>query len=468
MTHTLRHGIRAVKKLLELDQVSRITLTSVCVVSVPVGILESAMTAPIPPSPHASEQRPATASDRPASDAVAVPAARDALWVSLTRMPTPEDVEVTAAQSPYVARLLAQWRAWVPASERDGTGDVEDFWEMAARLDAALASPVTDLYLAVAGVPVRHLCFAGDDAIVEEDNTVTTVGEWVLAADLSREDEDSLVAQINAGSLLYYGPYTRFSRLEFAGLNPADQYPHSQWFNCHAGRDVLLAGYFPLSADENNRMPEPGEKRVEDVMAMFATYGYTEVIIKMVRAKHGMWRIPTSTDPEANREVLINRLGWSLIGVEGSANTMLVQQIVPMRFEYRVFIVDGLPVTGAGCVEEHTPLHANPETPFSPLVRENRRYTLPASEDESEFFALSEPAVPEPVQSRPEVVERLVKFAGDVAHDLSMDGSPFGRAYVLDVALDDEDVPLLIEANGITNAGLYASDPRRVVRALVR
>jgi hypothetical protein len=413
------------------------------------------MTSSTPPTPSAHPSNPDAMAPR-----------RDALWVSLIAFSTPPEVEATAAGSPYATHLLDQWRTWVGTSERDGTGDTEDFWEMAARLDAALSAPVTDLYVDVAGRPLRHLCFAADDAVVEVDDTVTVAGEWLLAAELDDDEAESLREQVVDGRLMHYGPLARFSAFEMANLNPADQYPRSQWFNCHAGRDVLLAGYFPLTADENNRLPAEGEKRVEDVMAMFASYGYEEVMVKMVRAKHGMWRVPASVDTSVNRDVLLDRLGWSLIGVEGSPDTMLVQQVVPMRFEYRVFVVDGRPVTGAGCVEEHTPLHADPSTAFSPLVREHRGYTIPGSDAEAEVLAVSEPEQPEAVQSRPDVVERLVAFATEVAADITADGSPWGRAYVIDVALDDEDVPLLIEANGLTNAGLYASDPRLVVRAL--
>lgn len=413
------------------------------------------MTSPTEPS-HPSLLR-AAASDVPP---------RDALWVSLLAMSTPPDADAVAAACPAAARMLSSWRDWMGASPRDGSGDVEDFWEMAARLDAALAAPLTDLYLDVPGRPVRHLCFAANDVTIRADDTITVAGKWVYVADLDTETAQDFRRQVIAGSLLHYGPLSRFSTLEVANLNPADSYARSQWFNCHAGRDVLLAGYFPLAAEEHNRLPAVGEKRVEEVMAMFASYGYAEVMVKTVRAKKGLWRVPASTDPAVNRAVLLRRLGWSLIGVEGSADTLLVQQIVPMRFEYRVFVVDGHPVTGAGCIEEHTPLYADPATSFSPLVREHRRYTVPGSEDEAELLATADPTPTEPLQARPDVVERLVAYAGEVAAEIAADGSPWGRGYVIDVALDDEDTPLLIEANGLTNAGLYATQPHLVVRAL--
>lgn len=42
-----------------------------------------------------------------------------------------------------------------------------------------------------------------------------------------------------------------------------------------------------------------------------------------------------------------------------------------MQYEYRVFVVGGQAVTGAGAVEEHTPLD-NRQTAFSTLLRRDR------------------------------------------------------------------------------------------------
>jgi hypothetical protein len=126
----------------------------------------------------------------------------------------------------------------------------------------------------------------------------------------------------------------------------------------------------------------------------------------------------------------------------------MVQESVPMRFEYRVFVVGHVPVTGAGCVEERTPLDRDPAEAFDPTVREHRG------------------APDEPACARPQVRDTLVSFARLVAAELHRE-VPAMRDYVLDVALDDGDRPLVVELNARENAGFFACDPWTVVAALV-
>jgi hypothetical protein len=123
-----------------------------------------------------------------------------------------------------------------------------------------------------------------------------------------------------------------------------------------------------------------------------------------------------------------------------------VQGFTPMRFEYRFFIVDGLPVTGAGCITAHTPANHRWE-PFDTRVQEHRGDpTSPVIEDGA-------------------LVRRLTTFAASVAKQWMAERPELGTA-VIDVALDEHDEPLVVEFNGILNAGLYASDPRAVTVAL--
>jgi hypothetical protein len=56
-------------------------------------------------------------------------------------------------------------------------------------------------------------------------------------------------------------------------------------------------------------------------------------------------------------------------------------------------------------------------------------------------------------------VYRATELAADV---------PAMRDSVLDVALDHAGQPLVVELNGRSNAGFYASDPHALVAALTR
>lgn len=155
-----------------------------------------------------------------------------------------------------------------------------------------------------------------------------------------------------------------------------------------------------------------------------------------------------------------------------------------MTYEYRLFIVDGRPVTGAGCIVEHTPLfadHRPGSSPFSPLVRRKRGVSLTAIEDELDEFTIEdldsgtwadESASADPsrggdIENAPGLVTQLVEFGAALVAEGLTDGV-LPRAYVLDVALNEGNgKPLAIEVNGLSNSGLYASKPWIVTRALL-
>lgn len=312
--------------------------------------------------------------------------------------------------------LLEQWRRYMPHHPNDDRGDPEDFWEMAARLDAALHSGADRVYL-----------YDGNRKAEDRARDAAT-RHWVPIG--------VLFEQVRTGQTLPYGPVGEFSPLERLVDRRADRYQTTTTFTDNAGRKMILAGFRPNTGIE-----------LADAMADLAADGYDEAIIKAVRAKHGLWRVPISPNPAVNEETLFQHLDWALIQNEGSPATYLVQQVIDMTHEYRLFIVDGHPVTGAACIEEHTPLDANPGDQFSPLVRARRGTNDPIVTDRA-------------------IVDRLLRFGRTVTSQATLEGS-MPRAYVLDVALS-ADKPVVVEMNSIENAGLYASDPLRVTQALLR
>lgn len=136
--------------------------------------------------------------------------------------------------------------------------------------------------------------------------------------------------------------------------------------------------------------------------------------------------------------------GIALMSVMDEPDGLLVQEAITMRFEYRCWVVDGRPVMGAGAIGELTPLDSRGAR-FDDLVAEHRGGSAPAS--------------------GPEVVRRLVATARHFA-DLARAEVPDMSEYVVDVALDEEDRPVVIELNSWQNAGLYASAPLHLYKAL--
>ena len=187
----------------------------------------------------------------------------------------------------------------------------------------------------------------------------------------------------------------------------------------------------------------------------------------MASAKAGIWRVAPDPDPDSflglvahqNRDdagqigtgcdhehdPVIDGLWGDLLRFEEQRDHYLVSAHVPMRHEYRVFVVDGVPVCGAGCLVERTPLdHYPAHGPFDPFTRADR-------------YDHDEPA-----QARPGLVAELVEAARPVAAALRAAGCSH---CVVDMARGPAG-PVLVEVNGLENAGLYACDPYAVAAAM--
>lgn len=181
--------------------------------------------------------------------------------------------------------------------------------------------------------------------------------------------------------------------------------------------------------------------------------GAHDAVVKMGTRKGGIARVPLSPSlDEMRREVFSNEvLSWSATPDAAPANGFLVQEWIPMEFEYRVFIVDGIPVTGAGCIEEHTPLDRASGTSFDTRVRRVRGNDIAGASDTR-------------VVDDPSRVARYRDFARTVASEL-----PEGQAtVVMDVATDARSGnTVVVEFNTLPNSGLYASDAHLLHRRLL-
>ncbi|WIB65860.1 ATP-grasp domain-containing protein [Curtobacterium sp. MCBD17_040] len=311
------------------------------------------------------------------------------------------------------ANFRRTWAEHIEPVTQPGADDFEDFYEEAARLDAALWA-----------FRPRHVWMAE-----YREGTARNLGTG------------EVVPLVQVQHLRRYGgqPSTGSTGLpELVSEYEVERYHRFQAFRNHAGRPLVLAGT-DLHGD--------GLELV-DAVRQVAAQGYREVVVKVTRAKYGIAAIdiaPHHTDADIEA-ALSDGLDWALVSQGGRPDAFLVQGRVPMRFEYRVFVVGGVPVTGAGCIEEHTPANHRWDR-FDTRVREHR----------------SDPH--SPVVEDPVLVRRLVQFAGEVAKQWKAERPDLGTA-VIDVALDGEGEPLVVEFNGLLSSGLYASDPRAVTVAV--
>ena len=350
----------------------------------------------------------------------------------------PEDA--TVAQVSYAEHLWAVRNESLGAHRLDGSGDPEDFWELAARLAAAMDSS--------AGA-VWHRSHAGDRLL-----------RGSVKSDLSL-DERLRLSPGEEAYLMPYGPIPEHSSLwMLPGQRAADSYGSWPAFQEHAGRRVALGG---VQVKDRSR-------DVAWLMASWVSDGVVaeggEVVLKATRAKHGIWKLPASSSVRSNASTLRSALGWSLVQLEGFPSAFLLQEYVPLEHEYRMFLVGGRPVTGAGCVEEFTPLYAG-ANPFDARTRRVRGVQFSLGEEELEAVELDEEMGPgaagSPVEESPELVARYREAAAALAPKLPVE------AVVVDFAhRPDRDEVVMVEANGLSNSGLYASQPSLVVEALLK
>lgn len=267
--------------------------------------------------------------------------------------------------------------------------DVEDFWEDAARADAA------------------YLAAGGDIEVLSANGFTDDVMRRRLGPVSIREE----------------------------GRHKIDTFVDHPLLHRFGGREIL-----------RGTIDSTGEAEGPDLLSWLADRyrrGDRYGVVKCAIQKTGIWRVPLTEDPATILTALIDEGDWTVIRLEGVPGAFVAQEALPMSYEYRLFIVDGQVVAGAGCVEEFTSLDARGQQ-FDTRVRRSRG-----------TFS----AYPSPVEDRPDVVAELVEFGSTVAE-------AFGGTVVADVAQSDRG-PILVELNGLPNSGLYASDVWAVTRALI-
>lgn len=332
--------------------------------------------------------------------------------VSLRAFDNPNPKTIPAKHTTKADQILKTWDKYVKPISWSSDGDYEDFFEQAARLHAAVQS------------------FGAENIFLTLDNSDT-------AYNLVTRGEVSVSKLMRTGTPIY-GIVFQNVALDHPLLkesHKADNYASTKTFHNNAGRDNELCGF----------NPDKGGKDILDVLVTFSHTGITEIVLKATQAKKGLWffNIPADSKTSEVQEILMDELDWSLIRLEGLTNGFLAQQKIVMEYEYRVFVVNQQLVTGAGCVEEFTPL--NNEAIFDVKVRKNRK-------------EVSE------VEANPEVVKTLVEFSNRMVKSFAEE-EPDLMNYALDVALDSKGKPLIIERNALPNAGLYACNIQAITDA---
>lgn len=310
--------------------------------------------------------------------------------------------------------IFGSWERYFGPIEyaADDRGDFEVFVEQASRLRAAVEAVGESRVWLRQGIEKAAPLLGGDPV------TIDSLADFVHFGTQSTE-------------ALLLDPSLRAERA-------ADRYYELRTFGRFCGRDVAVCGHF-------SEVDGPTDCR-EIVDEVHARRG-RRIVVKAARAKHGLWflDVPENASRQEVHRLLSEELDWALVRFNGLVQCAQVQDVVPMEHEYRFFIVDGRPVTGSGCVDALTPADEDTQV-FSPYTQRRRGDDEPISSDMSR-------------------VAEYLRFAEIVAGSLSVE-SPNMTSYVLDVAMSDGK-PVIVELNPLLNAGLYASDPRVLLDALI-
>lgn len=288
------------------------------------------------------------------------------------------------------ASYIDAWRRYIdPDMHVTPDADREDWLEQAARLEAGirlLDNPILNIH----GREARRM--DGSEVPVGELASHPYFGEVT-----NLHIRDSILPELGNAHRYYLSPVVRSMLLR---------------------RHTALAPMEPQA--------------IREAVRSMAVWG-CDVVVKYVLREKALpiERIPRD---EADSFDAMAWADWELIRFEDEPDAVLVQQRVDMRREYRMFVIDGTPVCGAGCVERCTP--ADNEATFDPKLEEHR----------NDGHVIRDKRT----------VNAYRDFAEQAAGMIRTEGFVQGP-YVMDLATVDGR-PCVVELNRMTNAGLYALD----------
>lgn len=335
-------------------------------------------------------------------------------------------IPALAEPFPALDRLVALVRRYYPGIPEEATSDYDLFVEDALRLDYALASTPHDRLW------VRQLNSGRFGSRDNEDVMNVATGERRKLGEF-------------IGSSIWGPVPTTDTAPSSEALVNRQGYSRLEAFARNAGRYIALA-----SALDDDEGATDYSDLLRKVRAADAAHGGAAVKI-VGRDKFAPISFVHATQAMGDtqlRKAIEAGLGeegqWITYNLGMTEDAYLVQGAVGMHHEYRLFVANHEVTVGAGCIVDFTPLNS------IGLDFDHRTQDVRGKS---------------PVEQNPEVVARLVEFGRKVAREIQ-DEQPELRSYVLDVALDDHGDPLVVELNGLLNAGLYALNIQHLVSTL--
>ena len=217
--------------------------------------------------------------------------------------------------------------------------------------------------------------------------------------------------------------------------NLANHYAELQAFQENAGRQIVLADV-------------PGEPNPVTMQAFihggpistsladaFDVLRGQDIVLKQAYPGKAMPLIYIDKDVADPFDAMGVDTAYHFMRYEGDRASLVVQEEIPMTHETRFFVLNHKVICGAACIETNTPAQ-NETGEQLPVKFEVVRNAGVFVEDRW-------------------IAQRLERFAEMMCAEIA-DEAPQMLAYTLDVALDAQGLPLIIELNPAAIAGQYA------------
>lgn len=231
----------------------------------------------------------------------------------------------------------------------------------------------------------------------------------------------------------------------------AKRYPEMIAFQKRAGRETLVCDMPGDPSPRSRQKTLAGTKASMSLEAALEKFeGRTVAVKQTIPLKSMSIRFVDVKPGQVAKaaDQVFEEDPYHVMHYEGDKDVLLVQDMIPMTHETRYFVVDGVLVSGAGCVEAHTPLDRDPKNVFGVT---HAIFEITRNDGQ-------------PVYNR-RMAEKLEAFATEAAQEI-YEESPDMRFFVLDVA-HSKDGPVIVELNPYQNSGLYANDPDAIFAPVV-
>jgi len=241
------------------------------------------------------------------------------------------------------------------------------------------------------------------------------------------------------------------------GEGRVNHYAELETFQRYAGRGLRLAdmpGDIELARTRD--LVFDGSLVSQPLGEAMAAFAPGSVIVKQVYPAKELPLLTYDLDkdfsPEDASGLFFDRTGFHAMRFEGDPAALLVQEKITMTHETRFFVIGGKVVSGGACIESDTPqVNRDPSEALLPRWETIRNGGETDTRSEGERIALA---------------QRLWAFAHAVALDIAGE-APELTAYALDVAIDAEGKPLVIELNPACSSGFYGNNAERLFSAIV-